>query len=184
MAVDNDTADSIGDSPQPEGNDPMNKTLTKALISATLLTSGIVGAGSVIAQAADTSDATTPAVAAAGADDTPAPAGLQTTDDVVVDTDGGADRGDRRGCGNSEAIAETLGLTTDELHEARDDGSTIAEIATAQGVDIDEVVQAIVENKAERLEDKVAAGDITEEEAVERFADAEANAVDKVNGES
>ncbi|MGA9278728.1 hypothetical protein [Ilumatobacter sp.] len=168
----------------------MNKALTKALLSAALLTSGVIGAGSVIAQAGNGTDAATPVVATAEA---AAPAGLQTIDDPaddatstddVVDSDDGADRGDGRGCGNSEAIAETLGLTTDELGEARDGGSTIAEIATTQGVDVDEVVQAIVDGKAERLEEKVAAGDLTEDEAAERLADAEANAVDKVNDES
>lgn len=169
----------------------MNKTLTKALLSATLLTSGVIGAGSVIAQAGNDADATAPAVATAEADEATAPAGLQTTDEPADDVtstdvadDDGVDRGDGRGCGNNEAVAETLGLTTDELRDARDGGSTIAEIAAAQGVDVDEVVQAIVDGKADRLEEKVATGDLTEAEAAERLANAEANAVDKVNDQS
>lgn len=175
----------------------MNKTLTKALLSAAVLTSGIVGAGSVIAQAGNDTAEPAPVVATSEADDAVAPAGLQTTDEpaddaattdgsetaVDSDSDSEEDR-DGRGCGNNEAIAETLGLTTDELHEARDAGSSIAEIAATQGVSVDDIVQAIVEDKAERLEEKVAAGDLTADEAAERLADAEERAIEKVNGDS
>ena len=173
----------------------MNKTLTKALLSAAVLTSGIVGAGSVIAQAGNDAAAPAPVVATSEADGAVTPAGLQTTDEpaedaattdgseTAVDSDSEDDR-DGRGCGNNEAIADTLGLTTDELHEARDAGSSIAEIAATQGVNVDDIVQAIVEDKAERLEEKIAAGDLTADEAAERLADAEERAIEKVNGES
>jgi hypothetical protein len=58
-----------------------------------------------------------------------------------------------------------LGLTSDALHEAREHGSTLAEVAAAQGVDADDVVAAIVEDKA-----------------AERHADAQERAGQRVNG--
>jgi hypothetical protein len=59
-----------------------NKTLTKALLSATILASGAVGAGSVIAQASDGDAATTSSVAVS---DSAAPIALQTIDDQPDD---------------------------------------------------------------------------------------------------
>jgi hypothetical protein len=158
------------------------KSITKALLSATILASGVVGAGSVIAQASDADTATISVIAPSEQ-----PNAFQTIDDQPdeVDTtdqttDDAGDRRDR-GCGGNEAVAEALGLTTDELHEARDAGSTLADIAAAQGVDVDDVVQAIVDGKTERLDEKVAAGELTADEARAVLADAEDRATTKVN---
>jgi hypothetical protein len=164
------------------------KTLSRALLSATILASGVVGAGSVIAQASDGNDE--PASTIDSPEPT-APNALQTIDpqpDDVATTDPNPEAADApatrsgRGCGGNEAVAEVLGLTTDQLHEARDSGSSLAEIATSQGVAVEDVVQAIVDNKADRLDEKVAAGELTAEEAQERLAAAEARADDRVNG--
>uniref|UniRef100_UPI00058CF7BF hypothetical protein n=1 Tax=Ilumatobacter nonamiensis TaxID=467093 RepID=UPI00058CF7BF len=70
----------------------MNKTLTRALLSATVLASGVVGVGSVVAQA---SDGGTDATSAVLVDEEAAPVGLQVIDDaddagtdVADDTEG------------------------------------------------------------------------------------------------
>ena len=161
----------------------MNKKLTRAVLSATILASGVIGVGSVVAQASDDGIDATTTVPAAEAEQ---PAGLQTIDDgtePVVDGDeSDGEQRDGRGC-NNEAVAEVLGLTTDELSEARESGSSIAEIAASQGVEVDDVVQAIVDGKAERLDAKVAAGDLTAEEAQERLDSYEERAVDRVTGD-
>ncbi|NND76383.1 MAG: hypothetical protein HKN44_15400 [Ilumatobacter sp.] len=160
----------------------MNKKLTRAVLSATILASGVVGAGSIVAQASD--DAADPTTTVPTAD-VAEPAGLQTIDDGTEAADGDVDDGDRRGgrgC-NNEAVAEVLGLTTDELSEARESGSSLADIAAAQGVAVDDVVQAIVDGKAERIEAKVAAGDLTAEEAQERLDRIEERAVERVTGD-
>ncbi len=75
------------------------------------------------------------------------------------------------GFGNAEALAEVLGLTTDDLRTAREAGTTLAELAEQQGVPVDDVVDAIVAPLAERLSAAVEAERITQEEADERLAE-------------
>ncbi len=164
----------------------MNKKFTKALLGATVLTTGIVGASSIMAQASDdgVDTATTVTVIETDAEQgLQAPAQVDTdVDSDATDTEGEEHEG--RGCGGGEAVAEALGITTDELQAARADGSTIADVAAAQGVDVDVVIQAIVDAKAERLDAKVAEGELTEAEAQERLAAAQERATAKVNGEA
>ena len=62
-------------------------------------------------------------------------------------------------------LAEALGMTTEELVAAQADGQTVAEIAAAQGVDLADVVAAVVAPRAERLAQSVADGSLTQEQA-------------------
>ena len=73
-------------------------------------------------------------------------------------------------------VAESLGLSEDELRTALDDGHTIADVAGEEGVDVQEVIDAIVTAQRERLDAKVAEGDLTQEQADEMLADAEERA--------
>ena len=82
---------------------------------------------------------------------------------------------------NSEAVAEALGLTADELQAARAEGQSLADIAAAQGVPIDTVVDAIVDGIETHLAEEVAEGDLTQAEADERLATAEERAAEKVD---
>jgi hypothetical protein len=172
-------ADTVGGPPS-KGTITMNKRFTKVLLSAAILGSGVIGAGSLVAGATDDAGATAISLTDVASE----PSALQVVDDATTDvgTDEAPteDRG-RRGCGTGDAVAEVLGLTTDELHDAREAGSSLAEIAATQGVDVDAVVQAIVDDKSERLDEKVAEGDLTAEEAAERLAEIEARAADRVN---
>ena len=60
-------------------------------------------------------------------------------------------RGPRGLRGNVDTLTEALGVTADELRDARQAGESIADVAEAQGVDVDTVVAAIVSDIEEHL---------------------------------
>ena len=87
-------------------------------------------------------------------------------------------RGLGRGMGHGrvghgvEAAATALGMTSDELRTALRDGQTIAEIASEKGVDIQTVIDAMVAEVQTHLDERVAGGRLTQEEADAKLADA------------
>lgn len=87
--------------------------------------------------------------------------------------EGGGRHGGRGGMGrfNDGTAAEVLGLTTDELREQLRSGKTLAEVATAQGVDRQTLVDALVASATERLTQAVTDGKLTQAEADERLAE-------------
>lgn len=101
------------------------------------------------------------------------------------------DRGDhgdrgRRGPGKfarSEVLADLLGLDADDLRGQLRSGSTLAEIAAANGVDSDTLVEALVAQAVERIDAAVAAERITEDQAADKLADIETRIADKINGD-
>lgn len=84
--------------------------------------------------------------------------------------------------GFGEEVAEALGLTTDELRTRLRDGESLADVAEAEGVDVQAVVDAIVAGHQVRLDEAVADGRITQEQADERAADLEEHAEAIVEG--
>ena len=83
-------------------------------------------------------------------------------------------RGGKRGLGGGgqmDIVAETLEMTTDELREALADGQTIAELAEAKGVALEYIAAALVTEHAERLQQAVENGRLTQEEADEKIAE-------------
>ncbi len=82
----------------------------------------------------------------------------------------------------ADAVAEALGMTTDELRQAHQDGQTLAEIADAQGVDQQTVVDAIVATISDHLDQAVENGRLTQEQADEMKANAAERAQDILNG--
>ena len=64
-----------------------------------------------------------------------------------------------------DAAATALGLTADELRTELEGGSTIAAVATKQGVDVQTVIDALVAEATTRLTERVTAGDLTQDEA-------------------
>jgi polyhydroxyalkanoate synthesis regulator phasin len=80
----------------------------------------------------------------------------------------------------SEA-AEAIGIDEDELLDALRDGETIAELAEENGVEPRAVIDALVAAVKERLDEAVADGDIDQETADERLADAEERVTEFVN---
>jgi len=74
-----------------------------------------------------------------------------------------------RGSANYDLVAEKLGLTPTELFEQLHDGRTLAEIAEAQGVDLEAIQAELNATRIQAMKDKIAqavtGGDMTQEEA-------------------
>lgn len=81
----------------------------------------------------------------------------------------------------SEALTDLLGLDAQELRQQLRDGATLAEIATAQGVEVQAVVDELVAELDERLTNAVENGRIDQTEADQKLADATAKITDMVN---
>ena len=81
----------------------------------------------------------------------------------------------------SEALTDLLGVDGEELRTQLRDGATLAEIAEAQGVGSDAVVDELVAELQERLDNAVENGRIDQAEADEKLADAEARITDMVD---
>lgn len=95
--------------------------------------------------------------------------------------DGPGDRRGGRGGPGLEAAAEALGLTRAELHAELRDGATLAEIAAEQGVSQQTVIDAMVAELKSHLDEHVAAGKLTQEEADAKLAKATTKITDLVN---
>ena len=96
---------------------------------------------------------------------------------------GGHGHGDRGGFGGHrggfgghgggfglDAAAEALGVTDQELRTALREGKTLAEVAEAEGVGVDTLVDALVAAATERAERAVTDGRLTQEQADELLA--------------
>jgi hypothetical protein len=95
-----------------------------------------------------------------------------------------SDRG-RRGPGKmarAEVLTELLGIEASELHEQLRSGSTLAEVAAANGVEASALTDALVTQAEERINGAVEAERITAEEAAEKLAELETRIADKING--
>ncbi len=87
-------------------------------------------------------------------------------------------------CGKGfAALAEAVGVSTDDLRAALRDGQTIAEVAEANGTDPQHVVDTLVASGTERLDAAVADGRIDQSTADERKATLPERAADLVNGD-
>ena len=128
--------------------------LAAAVGGAVLVTGLLLGASFAFAQDSGVSDATDEV----------------TEDDQVTEDDRAAkpecDR-DRVhiGFGDLDEIAAEFGLSMDELKEMLADGSTLEEIAADAGVDLEEMVADLRTKALEKIDDAVAEGDLTEEQA-------------------
>ena len=89
-------------------------------------------------------------------------------------------RGGRGGHG-LEAAATALGLTADELRVELREGATLAEIAADEGVAVQTVIDAMVAELETHLDEHVASGELTQEEADAKLAKATEKITDLVN---
>ena len=92
-------------------------------------------------------------------------------------------RGPRGGGKHLEVAAQAIGIEVDALREALGNGQTIAEVAQANGVEVQAVVDALVADATARLDEAVANGRLTQEEADERKAELPERITARVNGE-
>ncbi len=81
------------------------------------------------------------------------------------------------------AAATALGIEVSELRTALQDGDTIAEVAEANNVDVQKVIDAIVAEMNSHLDEAVANGRLTQAQADEMKANAAERATALVNGE-
>ncbi len=88
--------------------------------------------------------------------------------------------GGQRGGPGLDTAAEALGLTTDALHQQLEAGSTIAEVAQTAGVDPQTVIDAMVGDLQAHLDEEVASGEHTQEEADQKMAEATERITDMV----
>lgn len=83
-----------------------------------------------------------------------------------------------------EAAATALDMTEEELREAlAADDTSLADVAEAQGVEVDALVDALVTAAQERIAQAVEDGDLTQEQADERLADLEDRITERVNSD-
>jgi hypothetical protein len=81
----------------------------------------------------------------------------------------------------SGEIAELFGLERDELRDLLRDGQSLADIATAQGVDVQAVIDTIVNATKEHFDEAVANGRLTQEEADTKLAELTERITEMVN---
>ncbi len=127
-----------------------------------------------------------------------APVVVQQTDDSGTDpgaaTDAAADGdvhddGERgphgpRGGGRGpapEVLAEILGVDVDTLRSDFEAGMSVADIAEAQGVETQAVVDGLVADLADHLAEHVADGSLTQDEADAKLADAATMIADRID---
>ncbi len=111
-----------------------------------------------------------------------------TTDDATTDEAGCEDGfGGRGGFGHHVGLAtaaETLGLTEDELRTQLQDGASLADVAAAQGVDVQVLIDALVAEAQAHLDEEVAEGDLDQAQADELAATLTEGITARVNGEA
>lgn len=91
-------------------------------------------------------------------------------------------RGGPKGPGkNIAAIAAVLKLTEAELKTQVQSGKTLAQIATAQGVSVQSVVNVLVVEMKSYIAQEVASGEITQAQADTMLATVTAKATERVN---
>ena len=120
----------------------------------------------------------------------PAFAGAQEEepqDQEAPDQEQGEERGPCRGGPGRgrhlEAAATAIGIEEDALREALQNDQTIAQVAQANGVDPQAVVDALVADVSARIDQKVADGELTQAEADEKKAELPERMTALVNGE-
>jgi hypothetical protein len=82
-----------------------------------------------------------------------------------------------------DAAATAIGITEDELRTALQSGQSLAEIAQANDVTAQTVIDALVANAKTQIAERVASGDITQAEGDEKLADLTDRITAMVNGE-
>lgn len=106
----------------------------------------------------------------------------------LVNRTGWDERGPgRRGINRHLALdtaAEALGLTVDELRTELEGGATLAEVAEANDVDVQTLIDALVAEATERLDEAVDDGRVEADEAEEIKAALAERITARVNGEA
>ena len=70
-----------------------------------------------------------------------------------------------------DSVADAIGIAVDELRDALADGQTLAQVAEANGVDPQAVIDTLVTEASEWLDEAIADGRLDQEDADERRAE-------------
>ncbi len=81
-----------------------------------------------------------------------------------------------------EAAAQVLGMTEDELLQALKDGSSLAQVADAHGMSVEEFQTALLKQVKTQLDGLVGDGTLTQTQADEQYQRTEQNIDSIVNG--
>jgi hypothetical protein len=90
-------------------------------------------------------------------------------------------RGGRDLAARSEVVTDLLGIDAETLRAELAAGSTLAEVAVANGVSTDDLVAALVAEAEERIAEHVEEGSLAEEEAAAKLADITDRVSERVN---
>ena len=108
-------------------------------------------------------------------------------DTIVTTTPPARGEGHRGGKGHgpkigarSQAMAELFGITVDELHEALHSGKSLATIAEEKNVALSKVTDLMIAEFSAHLDEEVASGEHTREEADAKLAEFTANVEEMV----
>lgn len=82
-----------------------------------------------------------------------------------------------------ETLTDVLGITAEDLQAAKESGQSIADIAVAQGLDAQAVIDALVADAQARIDAKLEAGEIDAERAAAKAEKVEERITARVNGE-
>lgn len=101
----------------------------------------------------------------------------------IADGDSGrrGKRGHHRGTGKSDVVTDLLGLTADELRTELRAGNSLADVAEANGVDAETLTQTLVDALNAHIDEKVADGSLTADEADAKRAEIAERVEDKIN---
>jgi hypothetical protein len=166
----------------------ISRPIAATVLAVTALGGGLAGALLLGPASADpSSSATTDAATTDAATTDAAASDAATTDAATTDAAAGDAANPApaaAACGNGlAAVAEAIGVSTADLRAALRDGQTLAEIARANDVEPQAVIDVLVANGTERLDAAVAAGLIDQATADERKAGLPDRAANLVNGE-
>ncbi len=95
--------------------------------------------------------------------------------------DGPGGRGMGMGGEGLTAVAEVLGVTEADLRTALQGGQTLADVAAAEGVEVQTVIDTLVTAAGTHLAEHVTAGDLTQEEADAKLTELTTRISDAVN---
>jgi polyhydroxyalkanoate synthesis regulator phasin len=84
---------------------------------------------------------------------------------------------------DGEVVADLLGIDGQQLREELRAGSSIADVATENGVDVQTVIDALIDDAQAHIDLAVENGRLTDDEAADRIADLTVRITAMVNGE-
>jgi hypothetical protein len=152
----------------------MNKKIVAALFTGSLLAGGTIGAallgGGVATAQSSSSDSTS-------SESAPAP-----PDGVALRGPGGPGRhGGPHGKLDLSVAAGAIGISEADLQTALQSGQSLADVATANSVDPQTVIDALVADAQSKLAERVTSGEITQEQAAAMSANLVERITDIVN---